>query len=149
MKSYHISVQNAVSVDIKNIEPYNILIMLKSSNKNKKNTTKKLAGMIRDGFREMVTKHEFGEFRKEVNQKFLNLESDILYLKARVMEITHTLERHEEILEEHTNELKAIHKILDSLTDTRSKNRAVDYQEYSKLESRVSTLEKKISEKIG
>lgn len=111
----------------------------------KRISTEDLALMVKHGF-EGVDKR-FDEMEQHFDQRFVNLESDISYLKSRVMEIGRTLERHEELLEEHSEELKQIHSILDRLTDSQSENRIITHKAFSELETRVTILERKILQK--
>ena len=116
----------------------------------KKVTIEDLAVTTKRGF-DAVDKR-FEELGNEVNsrfdavdKRFVNLEADVSYLKSRVEEIGRTLNHHEEILEEHSVELKWLHKKIDEFTDPKNKNRLVTYQEFKELESRVAAFEKKIS----
>jgi len=90
----------------------------------------------------------FGEVDKRfggIEGRLINIESDVSYLKSRVMEIGLTLEHHEEILEEHSGELRFLHRKIDELTDPRNKKHAITYEEFTKLESRVTAFEKKVA----
>lgn len=97
-----------------------------------------LAVMVQKGFRE-VDKRFTG-----IEGRLINIESDVSYLKSRVMEIGITLGHHEEILEEHSDELRFLHRKINELTDPRNKKHAITYEEFIKLESRVNAFEKKI-----
>lgn len=116
----------------------------------KKITIENLAVMVQKGFAHTAT--EFKELGNEmasgfagIDKRLINLESDVSYLKSRVEEIGRTLNQHTEILEEHAAELKWLHKKVDEFTDPKSKKRFVTYQEFTELETRVATFEKKIS----
>lgn len=135
----------------------------------KKTTIEDLAVMIQRGFQETAHKSDVDKRFDAVDGRlgtvegrlgtvdgrlgalengFLNLASDISYLKARVTEIGVTLSRHEEILEEHSEELKWLHKKFDELTNPKSEKRVITYREFSKLASRVDGLERKIAVKM-
>ena len=133
----------------------------------KKTTIEDLAVMVQKGFSEVDKRFDevdkrFGEVDKrfdeiderfgEVDKRFggiegrlMNIESDTSYLKSRVMEIGLTLGRHGEILEEHSEEFKFLHRKIDELTDPRNRKHAITYEEFIKLESRVTVFEKKIT----
>ncbi len=114
----------------------------------KKVTTEDLAAMIQKGFMETAKKKDVDGRFDGVDERLGNLGSDVSYLKDRVAEIGRTLNNHEEILEEHSEELKWIHKKIDELTDPRSNKHAVTYKEFSELELRVATLEKRVAAKV-
>lgn len=122
----------------------------------KKITIENLAVMVQKGFAQTTT--EFKELRNEmasgfaevdkrfgeVDKRLINLEYNVSYLKSRVEEIGRTLGQHTEILEEHTGELKWLHKKVDEFTDPKNKKRFVTYQEFTELEARVAAFEKKV-----
>lgn len=106
--------------------------------------------MTHKGFEELrnTMDERFNDVDKRfngVNQRFNGIEGDISYLKDRVSEISRTLERHEEILEEHSEEFKLIHAALDALINPKSPKRIVFYKDFAELESRVSSLERKVA----
>lgn len=128
----------------------------------KKITIEDLAAMVQAGFHGTARKSDvdkrFDVMDKRfdamdqrfdaMDNRFMNLASDVAYLKARVTEIGIMLDRHEEILEEHSEELKWMHKKLDEFMNLGSEKRAISYREFSKLVSRVGNLERKIAVKI-
>lgn len=128
----------------------------------KKITIEDLAVMIQRGFQETARKIDVDKRFDAVDKRFdavegrlgtlenrfVNLASDVSYLKARVTEIGVTLSRHEEILEEHSEELNWLHKKFDELTNPKSEKRVITYREFSKLASRVDGLERKIAVKM-
>ena len=101
-----------------------------------------LAVMINAGFKSTL-KHVDKRF-DIVDGRMVNLESDASYLKSRVMEIGQILNRHEELLDEHSRELKWIHQRLDELTNPASQDRVVTHHDFVELESRVTALERKL-----
>lgn len=114
----------------------------------KKMTIEDLAAMIQRGFQETARKSDVDKRFDAVEGRLVNLESDVSYLKARVTEIGVTLSRHEEMLEEHGEELKWLHKKFDELTNQKSEKRVITYREFSKLALRVDGLERKIAVKM-
>lgn len=118
-------------------------------------TMEDLAGMIQRGFAETARKNDvdkrFDDVDKrfdEVDKRFDRIEFDISYLKSRVEEIGRALNDHSELLEEHSVELKWLHKKIDELTDSRNVTHTVTFKEFSELELRVTSLEKKVAAKI-
>ncbi len=108
-------------------------------------TIETLAGMVKNGFdgvyKELNNRFERVDKRfDKIEGKLSNLEQDTSYLRQRVKEIEKTLERHEEILLQHSDELKIIHKILDDISDSKSRNEEI----INNLQRRVERLEVKI-----
>jgi len=108
--------------------------------------------MISAGFKDVAKQEEVDKRFDTVDARLLNLESDVSYLKARVLEIGRTLDRHDDFLSEHGKELKAhgaelkaIHKQLEALTDPTSENRVITFKELASLESRVTALERRLA----
>lgn len=105
-------------------------------------TIEHLAGMVKRGFDDVDRQFEgvHTEMKRgfdAVNQRFINLESDVAYLKARVMEISMQLH-------EHSEELAYISKRLDELTNSKNPKHAITLKELRMLEARVTALERKI-----
>ena len=50
-------------------------------------------------------------------------------------------------MDEHTKELQWLHKKIDELTDAQNKKHAITYEEFSRLEMRITALEKKVGMK--
>lgn len=134
----------------------------------KKITIEKVAEMVHRGFQDVHSKmdQQFSSLRADVNglkqdvkelkqdvkglkQDVVDLKEDVGYLKSRVTEIGITLEKQEDILDEHSTELKWIHKRIDEFTDPRSEKRFITHDEFSRLVLRVDSLEKKIKAKIA
>lgn len=123
---------------------------------HKRITIEDLAGMVSRGFSDVTKRFDGVDKRFEgVDKRFDKvdvrlgvIESDVSYLKDRVTGIGRTLDRHEELLEEHSNDLKWIRARIEKLTDHKSENRAISVKEFIVLETRVRTLEQKIALKI-
>lgn len=120
---------------------------VKFKHAEKRITVEELAVIVHKGFEALSG--EMNRLFSGVDKRLINLESDVSYLKSRVTEIGRNLERHEEILQEHSEELKWLHKKIDELTDPQSEKRVITHREFTKLESRVASLEKKVTAKIS
>lgn len=114
----------------------------------KKITMEDLAGMIKLGFDETAKQDEVDKRFDEVDKRLVGIESDVSYLKARLHEVQRILDEHGELLEEHSEELRWIHKKIDEFTHPKSEKRMITYHEFSRLESRLAALEKKVTAKI-
>lgn len=116
---------------------------------HKRITIEDLAGMVNHGFSDVTKRFKDVDKRfDKVDARLGVIESDISYLKDRVTGIGRTLDRHEELLEEHSEDLKWIRARVEKLTDPKSENRAISAKEFIVLETRVRTLEQKIALKI-
>ncbi|MBI2056281.1 MAG: hypothetical protein HYT37_02780 [Candidatus Sungbacteria bacterium] len=112
--------------------------------KKKGVTIDELAVMVKAGFDAVDARFEAIDARFDrVDKHFSKLESDIEDLKVRMGAVEQRIGTIEEILEDHSEELRFIHRKINEWTDPRGKKRLITYDEYTKLESRIAELEKK------